>query len=334
VRNTRALVLGLAAAVAAALSLPATAGALVIGIGDQKPDMFSDPRFAAMGIAHARLAVSWDVLQHDDERQALDTWLTDARAAGVQPLVGFTHSRADRRLLPTPSRFKYEFRLFRARYPWVTTFATWNEANHCGEPTCHRPALVSAYYRSLVRECPTCTVLAAEVLDMPNMVSWVRAFQKHLGFRPRFWGLHNYLDANRLRTTGTLALLRNTSGQLWFTETGGIVQRRTAVHVTFPESAAHAALATRWVFNKLVPLSRRITRVYLYHWNAIAGSSWDSGLVGPTGRPRPALTIVRHEARALALRRARRAARAKAKEQQQGGAPASPTGATPAPTSG
>ena len=25
---------------------------------------------------------------------------------------------------------------FHERYPWVKTFATWNEANHCGEPTC------------------------------------------------------------------------------------------------------------------------------------------------------------------------------------------------------
>ena len=289
---------------AAALAAPSAAGALVVGIGDQKADMFSDPQFASLGVSHARLAVSWDAMENPWERDQIDTWMDGARAEGVQPLVGFWHARGDRRrVLPTPSRFKYEFRQFRARYPWVTTFATWNEANHCGEPTCHRPELVAAYYRAMKRECPRCTVLAAEVLDMPNMGSWVDAFQKHLGFRPKFWGLHNYIDANRLRTTGTRTLLAHTRGQIWFTETGGIVQRLNRSKVGFPESPSHAATATRWVFDRLVPLSRRITRVYLYHWNAVRGDNWDSALIDPRGKARPALGVVRGELRRAAARR-------------------------------
>jgi hypothetical protein len=308
-RRLRFLLLAVLLA-AAALAGPSSAGALVVGIGDQKADMFSDPQFAGLGVAHARLAVSWDAMENPWERDQIDTWMAGARAEGVQPLVGFWHARGDRRrVLPTPSRFKYEFRQFRARYPWVTTFATWNEANHCGEPTCHRPALVAAYYRAMKRECPRCTVLAAEVLDMPNMGSWVDAFQRHLGFRPTLWGLHNYIDANRLRTTGTRTLLAHTRGQLWFTETGGIVQRLNRSKVGFPESPSHAAIATRWVFQRLVPLSRRITRVYLYHWNAVRGDNWDSALIDPRGRARPALGVVRGELqRAAARRRARLAA--------------------------
>ncbi|QEC47724.1 hypothetical protein FSW04_09150 [Baekduia soli] len=88
----------------ASFVVAAPAGALVVGIGDQKPDMFADPRFAAMQIRYARIAVSWDVLQNAWERDALDQWLGAARAAGVTPLVGFTHARGDRRrVLPTPS---------------------------------------------------------------------------------------------------------------------------------------------------------------------------------------------------------------------------------------
>jgi hypothetical protein len=304
-RALRAALVALAVAVSV-LSLPASSPALVVGIGDQKPDMFSDPRFAAMGISTARIAVSWDALQHGWERAELDRWMAAAHDAGVQPLVGFWHSRTRRRKLPTPERLKYEFRLFRARYPWVTTFATWNEANHCGEPTCHRPRLVAAYYRALRRECPKCRILAAEVLDMPNMVSWVRSFQHHLHRRPRLWGLHNYLDANRLRTSGTRALLRATVGQIWFTETGGIVARHNKRKVGFREGTKHAAKATAWVFSRLVPLSRRITRVYLYHWNARPHDNWDSGLVDARGRTRPAMKVVRRELRAAAIRRARR----------------------------
>jgi hypothetical protein len=292
-----------------AMALPASASALVLGIADQKPDMFTSPLFQSLDLRYARMAVSWDAMEHPWEVAEVDAWLNRARAAGVQPLVGFGHSRVDRRQLPTPARFKYDFRQFRARYPWVTTYAAWNEANHCGEPTCHRPQLVAAYYESLVRECPGCTILGAELLDMPNMTSWVDAYRRYLGpgRSPRYWGLHNYIDANRLRTTGTRRLLAHTTGQIWFTETGGIVWRRNVARVTFPESTAHAAVATQWVFNKLVPLSRRITRVYLYHWNAVRGENWDSALVDPGGRSRPALKILRDEQRTLQLRKARRA---------------------------
>jgi hypothetical protein len=298
------------AVVTAALACAPPASALTVGIADNKPDMFFDPRFASSGVAHARLSVAWDALSSPWQTEALDTWLNAARAANVTPLVSFGHSRIDRRSLPTPERFLFEFRRFRARYPWVNEFATWNEANHCGEPTCHRPRLVAAYYRKLRRECPECRLLAAEVLDMPNMVSWVRTFKRAAQEEPRYWGLHNYIDANRGRTTGTRRMLRAVKGQVWFTETGGIVRRVNRRKVTFPESARHAATATRFLFSKLVPLSRRVTRVYVYHWNADAlPSTWDSALIGPTGRARPAYKVVRRVLDAQARRKAARAAR-------------------------
>ena len=209
--------------------------------------------------------------------------------------------------LPTPERFLFEFRRFRARYPWVEEYAAWNEANHCGEPTCHRPRLVAAYYRNMRRECPDCRILAAEVLDTPNMVRWVRAFRRAAHGEPRYWGLHNYVDANRRRTRGTRRLLRAVKGLVWFTETGGIVARHNPHRITFPESRRHAAVATRFVFRRLARLSRRVTRVYIYQWNAgPPPATWDSGLVGPTGRVRPAYFVV---ARALGRQAARDAAR-------------------------
>ncbi len=200
-----------------------------------------------------------------------------------------------RKTLPSPSRFKYEFEKFRKMFPWVTTFSTWNEANHCGEPVCHRPQLVAEYYRSIRRACPKCTILAAEVLDQPNMVSWVKAFIHQAGTQPRYWGLHNYLDANRMRTTGTRALLAATKGQIWFTETAGLVARKNVIPTTisFPENAHHAAQAVSWVFRRLAPLSRRITRVYLYQWNVAPGDVWDSGLINVHGTPRQGYWILR-----------------------------------------
>ena len=138
---------------------------------------------------------------------------------------------------------------------------------------------------------------------MPNMTSWVKAFRRAAKVEPRYWGLHNYIDANRLRTTGTRRLLKAVKGQIWFTETGGIVSRTNRRKVTFPESAEHAAKATRFLFDDLVPLSRRITRVYLYHWNSDPGpKTWDSGAHRPDRQA--AAGLPRAPARARAARRA------------------------------
>jgi hypothetical protein len=292
------------------LAIAAPAHALTIGIADQKPEMFADPRFGLSGISHARISVGWDVMTSPWQVAELDQWMNAARAAGVAPLVSFGHSRTARRSLPTPERFLYEFRRFRARYPWVTDYATWNEANHCGEPTCHRPALVAAYYRKLRRECPSCRILAAELLDMPNMVTWVKQFRRASRVVPRLWGLHNYLDANRFRTSGTTRLLQATKGQIWLTEVGGIVARRNRRKVGFPESTRHAAEAVSWVFDKLLPLSSRLTRVYVYHWNTDSRTeNWDSALIGPGGHVRPAFGVLTRELTLLAARKAAKAKR-------------------------
>lgn len=200
-----ALTLALAAAPATAAKRPRP---VVIGIADQKPDMFTDARFRALGLRHARLNVAWNVMRVRWQRDELDRWLRAARRARVEPLVTFGHARSERRAvrrsLPTPRRFRAEVRSFRRRYPWVRTFATWNEANLCGEPTCHRPRLVAAYWRALRLECRGCTVLAATVLDIPGMVEWVKEFRRAARMEPRWWGLHNYVDANRFRTSGKI----------------------------------------------------------------------------------------------------------------------------------
>lgn len=279
---------------AAAAPRPATQ-ALIVGIADQKPGMFTDPQFVGLGLTHARIVVPWDVMTVSWQRDDLRAWLRAAHDAGVSPLLTFGHSRraGRQRLAPSPAALQQQFRVLRLNFPWVRDYATWNEPNHCGEPLCKRPELAARYYDALRRACPTCRVLAAEVLDTPNLSSWVRRFRKAAHDEPRYWGLHNYVDANRLRTSGTRALLRATHGEVWFTETGGIVRRAAKARIPFPESVSHAATATRWLFDRLVPLSPRIKRVYLYHWNPLGPrDSWDSALVDVRGRPRAAFRVL------------------------------------------
>ncbi len=271
---------------------------LRVGLADQKTDLFTDARFLDLGLGQARYSIGWDAIDDAGQRAKLDAWVAAARLAHVAPLLSFGHSlRAGRRrVLPTPAQFGAIFRRYRARYPTVVEYAAWNEANHCGEPTCHRVKLVVSYYRQMRRICGGCKILAAELLDFPNMVDWVREFQRDLGSNPAYWGLHNYRDANRLQTANSRALLSVTSGEVWYTETGGIVRRRNKSTVSFDESPAHAARAVRWVFDDLVNLSPRITRVYLYHWNSVSSlDTWDSAFIGSDDRPRPALRVLQDE---------------------------------------
>jgi hypothetical protein len=301
-----ALLLALAVGCCLLAAVPTAKAAVAIGIADQKPEMFTDPYFKELDIRKVRRLVPWDMMRIPSERAAMDQWVAAARAVDARPLVTFGHSRLEgkRRVAPSPELFQAQFRRFRERYPDITEFATWNEPNLCGEPLCHKPELAARYYDTLVRSCPSCTILAAEVLDGPTMTSWVNGFMKHVKHRPKIWGVHNYLDANRLRTSGTQRLLRLVTGDVWFTETGGIVKRRTTNKAGgFPETVAHAGIATRWIFDRLIPLSPRVKRVYLYHWNSSTSlDSWDSALIGLNGRPRPAYRVVLARLKAQRLR--------------------------------
>ena len=295
--RNRLLVLGLLALLAIVAPTPALSHArqpAVIGIADQKPAFLSDPAFLALGVKHARIAVAWDALKSDWQLAELDSWMTAAKAAGVQPLVTFDRSRlaGKGRVLPTPAQFQTQFRSFRTRYPFVKDFSTWNEANFPGQETYKHPELTARYYKALKSACKACHVLGADLLDLPSMTKWVKRFTKVAG-QPRYWGLHNYVSANRLSTTSTKQLLKATTGEIWLTETGGLVARRNKSLISLPQGKTHAAKVTRFILGDMLKLSPRITHVYLYQWNSSTSKdSWDSALVGADAKPRPSLAIL------------------------------------------
>ena len=291
---------------AAASAAKKPARAVTVGIADQKADVFGDPRFARLGIRHARLFVGWDAMRSDWQRREIDRWMFMARLQGVTPLVTFGHSRTRRRVLPSPKRLRSEFRTFRRRYPWVRTYATWNEANHCGEMTCHKAKLVAKYWRELRLSCPKCTIVAVELLDQPNIVAWARRFRRAARMEPEIWGLHNSVEANRLRMDRTNRFLKATRGKVWITETGGLVRRRNRSTTDIPESKWHAARVTRYLFDEVARKNPRITRMYLYQWNVLSRrETWDSAFVGPDGKRRPAYDVLVDELADLPSRRRR-----------------------------
>jgi hypothetical protein len=262
-----------------------------VGLGENGPGMFADDRFTATGIRHVRLTVPYDIVRRGGPRLAYtDHWLSSARDHGLEVLVSFGYSlrRKLRWHLPKAREYRARLREFRARYPWVREFSTWNEANHKRvQPSGKRPGRTALLYRELRRQCREagCRALAADVLvtDSPRTWRWIRAFRRRAGRGPHTWGVHNYPDVNRRAARRTRRFLRAVPGEVWFTETGGIVKFGR----TWRRSEARAALAVRYTF-RLAAALPRVTRVYLYNWQATSRNRrWDSGLISPAGRPRP-----------------------------------------------
>ncbi|HEY5142994.1 MAG TPA: hypothetical protein VII98_05790 [Solirubrobacteraceae bacterium] len=286
---------------ALALALPDPAPAITIGIADQRPLFFTNSSFQRTRIGRARILVGWDALEVDWQRAELDAWFGAARAAGVTPLVTFGRSRTRPDVLPTPDRYEGIVRAFRTRYPWVREFSTWNEANSCGERTCHRASLVAAWYRRLRIACPGCTLLAADLVDQPNLGDWASAFRRSATVQPTRWGLHNYLDANRHTTRFTRQMLAATRGRLWLTETGGLVARHNASTTVIPQGFTHAANATAYLFDTIRRVSGRIQRIYLYNWVApTAPFTWDSAFVSSRLQERRSYGVLRDRLARLA----------------------------------
>ncbi len=283
----------------AAALLPAAASAAAkppVGISDQNVSTFASPLFAPLGMEHARYVTPYDAALKDDP--TLDAWIAAARAAGVEPLISFEKSHGqmcpdDPCALPRVRRFERAFKAFRAKYPDIRTISPWNEASHKTQPTYGSPKRAAAYYHAVKRNCAGCTIVAADLLDAGNMKSWVTRFARHAP-DARLWGLHNYGDANRFRTTGIDQLLGAVKGDVWLTETGSIVAFTTSSGlVSFQKSERRAAKAMRYLFDELVPHSRRIKRVYVYNWLSDPENRWDSGLVRDDGTPRRIYRIVK-----------------------------------------
>jgi hypothetical protein len=278
-----------------ALAVPGAAAAqepphVAVGISEQSPDLFEDARFHSTGIGHARLIVPYDLVKTGGFwLHVADVWLDRARRDGIVPLVSFSHSLVKRRQFRLPSVPEYSARVaeFRARYPWVREFSTWNEANHKGaQPTGRHPRRAAVFYRALKRQCVDCTVIAVEVLLTHSWKTWrwIRRFRERAGAGPHIFGVHNYPDVTRLRNLNTRLFLRRVPrADVWLTETGGVV--RFARRWRYSE--ARAARAVRHVF-RLAQAFPRVKRVYLYNWRADDNRRWDSGLISRDGIERRA----------------------------------------------
>jgi hypothetical protein len=294
------------------LVVPAAEAKYRVGVGDQSAAMFDSARWQSLKLKRTRYLVPWDWTKQDWQRAEVENYMNRARAAGQQVLVAFTASRGcwnGRRYskkkscrAPSAKAYRSSFARFDNAFPWVKTYSAWNEVNHASQPTSRKPGLAVRYYdvlRKLARK-RRFKVMAADILDTSNMARYLRAFMRKAKGKPRLWGLHNYQDVNRRTSADTRLMLSLVPGEVWLTETGGIVKFQG-----FKYSPSRAANRTKWMFtlanrydSRQRGLRSKVTQLFVYRWFGEPRSSrFDAGLVHPNGKPRKAYNVFRKYAR-------------------------------------
>ncbi len=281
----------------------ASSASPLVGIGDEQPAMFANPAFKALHTRIARYVTPYDVATNHSRNDLprLKAWLAAAKKQGIQPLIAFYHSDRTARKMPSVKAYTSAVKGFHKAFPQVTLLQPWNEANRgnvreSGNGSYSSPSATQSaqYYLALKSVCPKCTIVGLDVLDSTNVpatIRYINVFKRYLGSKrlPSIWGLHNYSDTNRFHSTGTRAVLADTTGQLWLTETGGIVK----LSGDFPFSLTRQTKATKYMFS-LTGISRRITRLYVFQWTGgvTARERFDAGLTDVHGKPRPAYCVI------------------------------------------
>jgi len=280
-----------------AAALPATAGAVTVGISDNGTGMFSSPYFNKLNITNARDIVIWDaaVLKNKSALNGAKTWVRDAEADGVTPMISFT-SDPHGEHVPTLSQYTAAVKAFMRAVPGVHIYSPWDEPDWVYLPLSREPGLAAAYFNVMVQNCRGCTILAGEFYlpAGPQLASYIRAYTAGLHYRPKVWAFHNYYDV-RSHTFSQIELLESLvpSGQIWLTEISGVERRG---HWQYRNQSVFAAAKDeQFLFFTLAKKFRRVTRIYHYQWQGTVDTKdtgWDSGLIGPMGVPRPAYWVV------------------------------------------
>jgi hypothetical protein len=292
----------------AALLAPASSPGYVVGIGDQNAHFFTDPHLQQLAPTRTRYITPYNSVLKD--RDTVDAWMTAARDNGMEVVVAFNPpdgmrcpniGRARGCKPVSGAKYKHAFVQFRRRYPWVRIFQPWNEVNNLTQPTARYPKAVVTYYKIVKANCPGCTVLGADIQDLPNMVSYatavMREFRAQRVRMPRLWGLHNYTDTNRFvkdRNSSMRRAARLLPGKIWLTETAGLFRFQPQnARQSFRPDLRRQKRAMEAIFKQANRYRSKVPRVYLYQWFASpAWNRWDSAVLDVHGKPRPVYSVL------------------------------------------
>jgi hypothetical protein len=277
----------------------------VAGIGDDNPAMFASDFWIRLHTKIVRYVVPYDAATHRGELRAATSFIEAAEAAHQRVLVAFYHSSRRPTHLPSVGEYRTDVRQFVRHFPAVREYEAWDESNRGYVPHVFvSPSAVMAarYYQALIRTCRTCLVVGLDVLDaqvVSPTLRYIAEFKHEIGRlktrMPSVWGLHNYADLNHHEDRRTRQLTQALGGDVWLTETGGIVKFAGAFPNRHGSGLYRAAKVLKYMFTvtKVIP---RIRRLYIYNWTGAAPRArWDSGLTNTHLKPRPGWVVVCHE---------------------------------------
>jgi hypothetical protein len=303
------LAVGLPGAAGTALARPAgkspvahAASSYLTGIGDEQEQMFGEANWKQLHTKIARYIAPYDAAVHSYSLDQARLWIKAAEAQHIQVLVAFYHSEYTPTKLPSVASYQHDVQKFVKLFPHVKQYQSWDEANRGTIP--HALASPSAataakYYQALIRVCKGCTALGLDILDQDNIsptLRYISEFKREIGrlrtVMPKIWGLHNYSDINRLQSWRTRELGRALGGQVWLTETGGIVKFGGAFPNRDGSGLRRAAKVLGYMFNVAASQSR-IKRLYIYDWTGgNAKTRFDAGLTDAHDKPRQGYVVV------------------------------------------
>ncbi len=303
-RTAAALVL---AVLAAALWLqPASAGAgaprarasssFLTGIGDEHVQMFAQPIYQRLHTKIVRYIAPYDAVRHVSSLNYAIAFIRAAEQDHEQVLVAFYHSEFTPTVLPSVSSYQHDVEKFVKRFPHVRQYQSWDESNRGNvRGSFSSPSAVAAarYYQALARVCKGCTVIGLDVLDADNIsptLNYISEFKREIGrlhtVMPSIWGLHNYSDINRMQSWRTHQLVRALGGQVWLTETGGIVKFAGSFSNVHGSGLRRAAKVIKYMF-AVAGAIPQIKRLYVYDWTGGTSSTrFDAGLTNYRNQPR------------------------------------------------
>jgi hypothetical protein len=284
------------------------ASSYITGVGDEHARMFANPLYQQLHTKIVRYIAPYDAVVHSYSLDQAITFIRGAEAQHEQVLVAFYHSEYSPTRLPSVGAYQHDIEKFIKRFPKVRQYQSWDEANRGNIPhVLASPSAVAAakYYQALIRVCKGCTAIGLDVLDANNIsptLAYISEFKREIGrletVMPKIWGLHNYSDINRLESWRTRELVRALGGQVWLTETGGLVQFGGAFPNHNGSGLTRASKVLKYMF--AVAASRpQIKRLYIYDWTGGNSSTrFDAGLMNAREQPRAGYVVVCRQLRA------------------------------------
>jgi hypothetical protein len=294
----------LAQAGAAASGVPRAhaASSYLTGIGNENPKMFANPLYQQLHTKIVRYVVPYDAVAHPYSLDQAIAFIDAAEAAGEQILVAFYHSEYTPTRLPNVTSYQRDVQKFVKLFPHVRQYESWDESNRGNVAHAFSsPSGIAAakYYQALIRVCKGCTVIGLDVLDEAQIVKTLRyisEFKREISrletVMPKIWGLHNYSDVNRLEGWRTRDLAKALGGQVWLTETGGLVKFEPSFPNRHGAGLTRAAKVLKFMF-ALAGSVPQIKRLYVYDWSGGTSSTrFDAGLTNVNEQPRAGYVVV------------------------------------------